>query len=73
MSYHIELTEEALFDLKDSYSWYEEQKENLGESFLEGIEQRLKNIESNPYLYPLKGKYREAIVQKFPFVIVFEI
>jgi hypothetical protein len=46
----------------------------LGETFLEVIEYNIANIQNNPTHFQVRHvPYREAIVRKFPFVIIYEI
>lgn len=74
MSYNLIIKEEADLDIITSYLWYEEQRIGLGEEFLEEIEEYLKIISINPYLYEIKYKeQRTAVIKRFPFVIVYEI
>lgn len=57
----------------ESIEWYENSQNGLGLQFINDIEKSINLISSNPLLYPKKkGNLREAVVTKFPFVIVFE-
>lgn len=74
MNYSVELHLEAVQELQDAYSWYEERSEGLGRRFISMVNRCLGEIASNPERYPLKkGKFREALVDVFPYVIIYEI
>jgi len=70
MIFHIEAEDE----FTDSYIWYEDKKEGLGEQFRISINNLLQDILKNPSHHPKKKlNYREAVVNTFPFIIVYEI
>ena len=74
MFYSLIIKEEAIQDLQVAYDYYEEQKSGLGERFLDVIELHLEQVQAHPLHYPTKKKtFREAVVKKFPFIIVFEM
>ena len=74
MKYHLSLSPNAELDLLESALWYESRQIGLGEKFTKKVEAYLSRIQNNPLHYPLKnGKLREAYIQKFPFVIIYEI
>ncbi|MDB5199648.1 MAG: putative plasmid stabilization system protein [Chitinophagaceae bacterium] len=59
---------------KDAYNWYEEQQNNLGEIFLESLDDCFKRIESHPKANrKIKKNYRQARLRKFPYVVIYEI
>ncbi len=58
----------------ESVIWYENSLIGLGQSFFTEIENALKQIQKKPLLFPQKNtQFREAVVKKFPYVIVYEI
>lgn len=58
----------------DSAIYYEKQEKNLGEEFLNEIEQGLEKIQQFPSLWQLMDKrYRRYLLQKFTFGIVYRI
>jgi len=60
-------------ELQDSFDWYEEQQEELGERFLDQVEAAITTVDNNPELFPIKIRsYRQYVVSTFPFVIVYE-
>ncbi|MFI5124060.1 MAG: type II toxin-antitoxin system RelE/ParE family toxin [Chitinophagales bacterium] len=74
MTYRIELHPEALLELKESYQWYQERSDGLGLRFMGLINRRINEIAINPEIYTRKkGNYREALMDVFPYVIIYEI
>jgi plasmid stabilization system protein ParE len=74
MKYVLEIKEEAVFDIKETYLYYEEQKIGLGNRFLDTLETYLERVRKNPEHYQVKRKpYREAFIKDFPFLIIYEI
>jgi plasmid stabilization system protein ParE len=74
MKYSLEIKEEAVFDIKEAYLYYEEQKVGLGNRFLETLESYLERVQKYPEHYQIKRKpYREAFINKFPYIIIYEI
>ena len=66
--------DEAAAETKDSYLWYEERKKGLGDDFLLSVQKTLVEIKNNPFSYhKIYKNYRQAIVNRFPFTIVYEI
>lgn len=59
---------------KDAYDWYEEQKEGLGDLFLSELSRCYTKLKKNPLFYQkLKKNYRHLVLNKFPYVLIFEI
>jgi hypothetical protein len=74
MIYQIELHPEALLELKESYQWYEERSEGLGLRFMGLINKRINEIANDPEMYAKKkGNYREALIDVFPYMIIYEM
>ena len=73
MANKIILTSKALKELDESFLWYEERLEGLGDRFIGFIEKAFHLIELTPERFPLKTKsFREFFVDKFPYVIIYE-
>ena len=73
MSYSIILHPEAVAEITDAYSWYEERSKGLGNMFIDAINKRLTDIAQHPERYPKrKAPFREALVELFPYVIIYE-
>ena len=74
MSYNIELHPLAVQELRESYQWYEEQRAGLGARFIASFNKRLKEIKKQPERYvKKKGNYREALIEVFPYLIIYEV
>ena len=72
MSLPLIFRDEALADLDDAYLWYEEQRQGLGVEFIQAIETRLEQIQSNWKQFPrIRSVIRRAIVSRFPYAIFF--
>lgn len=74
MKYVLEIKEEAVFDIKEAYLYFEEQKIGLGNRFLDTLETYIERVQKNPEHYQVKRKpYREAFIKDFPYLIIYEI
>ncbi len=74
MIYKIEITILAEDEYSSAYNYYEDQQFGLGEKFEKETEYVLDKLKVNPFLFQRKYKhYREAILKKFPYYIVYEI
>jgi hypothetical protein len=72
--YTIQIKPVAVQMAKDAYDWYEEQKEGLGNLFLSELSRCYTKLEKNPLFYQkLKKNYRHLVLNKFPYVLIFEI
>jgi toxin ParE1/3/4 len=72
--YTIQIKPIAVQMAKDAYDWYEEQKEGLGDLFLSELSRCYTKLEKNPLFYQkLKKNYRHLVLNKFPYVLIFEI
>jgi plasmid stabilization system protein ParE len=70
MRAELTLAPEAVTDLTDAYSWYEERK---AENFLARVTAAFDSISDAPARYALiDGACRRALVRRFPYVIFFE-
>jgi len=74
MLYKVVLQLGAQDDIDDAFNWYEDQQTGLGELFLKELTQFYKKLELNPEIFSKAAKhYRQAILNRFPFVIIYEI
>ena len=61
-------------DIKDAIVWYNEQKENLGDEFLQDVKSLVLRINNKPLQFPIIRKnIRRAILNRFPYAIFFII
>ena len=73
-NFKIKYSELAEIEFIQAYNYYEEQTIGLGEKFITEIDTIITTIGKNPYLNQRKHKhYREAVLKKFPFFLVYEI
>ncbi|CAN5224694.1 type II toxin-antitoxin system RelE/ParE family toxin [soil metagenome] len=73
-SLELVIKEEASIEIQDAFDYYEEQQVGLGAYFIKTLYNRLESICKRPASCPLiYNSYRQAVVSKFPFVVVYEI
>ena len=73
-SYSLDFLPEVEFDVDDAYSWYESQRDGLGDEFLHEIESCLVKIKRNPLTFQESFNFvRRALVRRFPFGVFFVI
>ncbi len=73
MGNKVILSTVATKELRDSFHWYEDRMEGLGNRFVDIIDKTIEFILLNPEGYPEKSPpYREIVLDKFPFVIIYE-
>lgn len=74
MKYSVDISNEANLEIIEAYLYYENVKTDLGERFLNIVQQFLNRIEENPFQFPEYRKpFREAYIIKFPYIIVFKV
>ena len=75
MSYNYWLHEKVQTDFNEGFAWYEDKLEGLGYEFLAAVEKKIAEIVSHPETFGSKGNpyYREALLDRFPYVIVYRI
>lgn len=75
MLFNYLLSAEAENDVLESYVWYENQKDGLGERFLSTLDLAKDLILSNPNTYKLvfKKRVRAFHLSEFPFTIYHHI
>ena len=70
----IEISELAETEILMAYQYYENESKGLGNRMINEIDEIIKLLEIYPFLFQKKHKhYREAILNKFPYFIVYEI
>ncbi|MBE7169517.1 MAG: type II toxin-antitoxin system RelE/ParE family toxin [Williamsia sp.] len=74
MSYRIRLQLEAIDDIQSAYAWYERQRAGLGDEFVRELEICYDKLSEHPQHYTSINKYYRRIrVDRFPYVVVYEI
>lgn len=68
----LKIRREAELDIKEAYAWYEDQRFNLGKSFVAEVEAKLEDIEENPELHgKVYANVRRALCKRFPYSLYF--
>lgn len=73
MNYKVDLLFKARQEIFEGWKWYEKQETGLGYRFEDEVFKKIALIEKNPLHYPFKKKAREALIDNFPFLIVYRI
>lgn len=67
MAYKLVIKPLAELDIAESYQWYDEKLEGLGDDFLNELERSLELIKTNPHQYQVRYKAtRMAKLRRFP-------
>lgn len=73
MEIQVVFSSVAAQEIRKSFEWYEKHLEGLGNRFVDIIDKTIRFILLNPEGYPEKHPpYREIVMEKFPFVIIYE-
>ena len=73
MKFSFEFHRDAEDEFLESYIWYEEGKDGLGDQFFDEVERKLQLITQKPEMFPFdEFPIRKAILKKFPFTIFYE-
>lgn len=73
MAYRYLLNVKAYEEYIETYEWYELKQTGLGDRFMHSVENRLIQISEHPeYFGKRQGNFREAKVENFPYMIVYE-
>lgn len=68
--YKIRIDQDALQDIVDASSWYEEQSAGLGKRFKTQVIKQINDLKKNPLLFSVRfSDVFCARVNKFPFLI----
>lgn len=72
--YSIEISKFAYNEMEESKDYYNLQKDNFGLDFKSDVFKAIKNIASNPNLYPIiSNNIRRCLLHRFPFSIFYSI
>ena len=73
MAAELVVAPQAEQDIADAYSWYEAQRDGLGEVFLASVDACIQTILSNPEQFRTVYKdYRRDLVRRFPYGVFYE-
>lgn len=74
MKRNLKFTFRANIDTIVAYEFYEFRRKNLGEQFLEELDNCYQSIVLNYTTYKVVHSiYRQAVVNKFPFVVIYSV
>lgn len=76
MSLRRVLLPEAAEELLEAAEWYEERRPGLGAEFVGAVEKAMAAAAASPMaaaMWPGSTRYRRRIMDKFPYVLVFEV
>ena len=72
--YQIKIDQDALNDLKEIVTWYNNQLQNLGVRFHKQVKSQINALKTQPHIYNIRYKdVRCLLVKKFPFLIHYTI
>ncbi len=74
MIYQLIFQEEAVEDVKDAYTWYENQLPGLGDDFLTELDKVFIKLAHHPQHYSFVfDDFRDIRTNRFPYLVVFKI
>jgi plasmid stabilization system protein ParE len=74
VSQEVRLRPEAEDDLAEAAAWYEDQRQGLGQEFLDHVLSTVESIIERPKMYPtVHRNTRRALIHRFPFGIYYRI
>jgi plasmid stabilization system protein ParE len=72
MSRRVIIKRLAERDLRDAREWYEDQRDGLGDEFIEEFGETVRAIQALPGRFKVEeAGYRRALVRRFPYRVVF--
>ncbi|HVW62956.1 MAG TPA: type II toxin-antitoxin system RelE/ParE family toxin [Puia sp.] len=74
MSFEIVVQSEAIIEIQKVFEWYEQSRPGLGFEMIQEIEEGFERLSKHPHNYSATNKkYRKVRINRFPYIIVFEI
>src|SRR4051812_39445771 len=74
MGCFIVLHPTAQEEINESYLFYKERSEKLADRFMSAVQKLFDTLSATPDMFPkMRDDYRQTIVKKFPFVIIYEV
>lgn len=72
MKYRVIVSPEAENDLKEAFSWYEDNRTGLGYDFLLQVDAGINFINRNPEIHPIEYRgARKHLIKRFPYRIIY--
>ena len=69
---NLRLRDAAEADIGDAHAWYRERGHDLGDQFLQALDQCFESIQRNPLAFPtVHGDIRRALLRKFPYCVFY--
>lgn len=74
MSFTYHLHPQIEQDYDEGYTWYEDKQEGLGNRFTQAVRKKIQEIVARPEKYGSRENklYREARVDRFPYLVVYK-
>lgn len=75
----LRLLDEAREEMRQSAHWYDDQREGLGDDFLDEVHGAFERIEEHPKRHKRvdvddsEREVRRVLLKRFPFLVVYEI
>lgn len=73
MSYSVLVRAAAQVEAAKAFLWYEQRSRGLGDQFADSLRICLDQLAKNPKLQVQKNDFRYALLEKFPYRVVFVI
>jgi toxin ParE1/3/4 len=74
MSYSVGLLREAILELEDAQTYYNERSRGVGDRLVRAVDTALAAIANNPFRFQVvRRSYRKAVLSSFPYVIFFRV
>jgi toxin ParE1/3/4 len=73
MKYRIIFSRGAKADIRSAVRWYEREDPSLAFRFLLEMRALKRRIANNPYVFPIKGAVRRALLKRFPYYVYFSL
>ena len=62
----------ALQELAEAWSWYEDQREGLGDEFRACVDAAMAEIARAPLTWPqVRGEARRRVLRRFPYAVIY--
>ena len=75
VNYSLEVRPEALADIEEAASWYEEHEAGLGTDFVKTVLESIDSLLVNPLVHQLRDRRRNVrwiLTNRFPYKIVYQ-
>ncbi len=70
----IEFSQKSKIELIDAWEWYESRQKGLGDKFIYEVEKKVNTIIKYPKRFPIRSEpFRETLINKFPYIIIYFI